>query len=129
MQISNVLPKLSARWSSNWKTRQLSRRLGNLALGFLGYLIMTILMMGVTAGIIINLVASRLQYPAIQFLAIVFLCLLGIITAHSFDADEDRFVQNKIYDEAERIETNTASPEIYELRKAVEELTDRVGHS
>jgi hypothetical protein len=70
-----------------------------------------------------------LQYPAIQFLAIVFLCLLGIITAHSFDADEDRFVQNKIYDEAERIETNTASPEIYELRKAVEELTDRVGHS
>jgi uncharacterized integral membrane protein len=129
MQISNVLPKLTERWSSNWKARQLSRRLGNLALGFLGYLIMTILMMGVTAGIIINLVAYRFQYPAIQFLAIVFLCLLGIITAHSFDADEDRYLQNKIYDEQERIEQNTASPEIYELRKAVEELTDRVGHS
>jgi len=27
-----------------------------------------------------------------------------------------------------RIEQNTTSPEVYELRKAVEELTDRVGH-
>ena len=129
MQISQVLPNLTKRWSSNWKTRQLSHRLGGLAFQFLGYLVSTMLIMGITAGIIRQIVTSTAQSSGIQFLALVYLCALGIVTAHSFDADETRFLLDKIYAEQERIEQNTTSPEVYELRKAVEELTDRVGHS
>jgi hypothetical protein len=87
MQISHVLPKLTERWSINWKARQLSRRLGGLAYQFLGYLVITLLSMGVAAGAVLQLVPPALQVPGIQFLALVYLCLLGIITAHSFDAD------------------------------------------
>ena len=129
MQISQVLPNLTKRWSSNWKTRQLSRRLGGLAFQFLGYLVMTLLTLGIWAGIIRQVVTASAQSPGTSFLALVYLCILGIVTAHSFDADETRFMLDKIYAEQERIEQNTTSPEVYELRKAVEELTDRVGHS
>ena len=129
MQISQVLPNLTKRWSSNWKTRQLSRRLGGLALQFVGYLVITLLIMGITAGIVRQVVITNAQSSGIQFLALIYLCCLGIVTAQSFDSDEIRFQLNKIYDEQVRIEQNTTSPEVYELRKAVEELTDRVGHS
>jgi hypothetical protein len=129
MQISQVFPNLTKRWSSNWKTRQLSRRLGGLAFQFLGYLVITLLIMGVVAGMVRQVLPITSQSSGIQFLALIYLCCLGIVTAHSFDTDEIRFLLDKIYGEAERIEQNTTSPEIYELRKAVEELTDRIGHS
>ena len=129
MQISNVLPNITKRWSTNWKARQLSRRLLGLAEQFAGLLVITLLMMGVAAGAVLQLVPAALHAGGIQFLALVFACCLGIVTAHSFDADEARFLANKTYDEMERIEQNTTCPEVYELRKAVEELTDRVGHS
>jgi hypothetical protein len=129
MQISHVIPNLTNRWSINWKARQLSRRLGDLAYQFLGYLIITLLSLGAFAGIITQILPAYEHAVTIQFTALIFLCTLGIITAHSFDTDETRFLLNKIYDEQIRIEQNTTSPEVYELRKAVEELTDRVGHS
>jgi hypothetical protein len=103
--------------------------MGGLAYQFLGYVVITLLMLGVFAGIVSQLIPIMEHTAAIQFTALVFLCLLGIATAHSFDADETRFLLNKIYDEQERIEQNTTSPEIYELRKDVEELTLRIGHS
>jgi hypothetical protein len=129
MQISNVLPKLTSHWSANWKARQLSRRLGGLAYQFLGYLVITLLILGIFAGLVGQVIPIQEHSVVIQFTALVFLCCLGIVTAHSFDSDEIKFLLNKIYDEQVRIEQNTASPEIYELRQAVEELTLRVGHS
>jgi hypothetical protein len=129
MQISQVLPNITKRWSSTWKARQLSRRLGGLAYQFLGYILITLLSLGASAGLVHQVVIPGLQSVGTQFLALVYLCSLGIVTAHSFDADEIRFLLNKIYDEQERIEQNTTSPEVYELRKAVEELTCRIGQS
>ena len=128
MQLSHVLPNLKTRWSSAWKIRRLSDRLGDLAFQFLGYLIITLLIIGAAAGIIASFLPSGLHSPAIQFLALVFLCLLGIVTTRSFDENHIQFLLDKLDGEMERIESCTSSPEVYELRKAVEELTLRIGH-
>lgn len=129
MQLSHVLPNLKIRWSTSWKNRQLSRRLADLALQFLGYLIITLLMIGTAAGLTVSILPPYLHALAIQFLALVYLCLLGIVSARSVDTNRILYMLDKLDAEMERIESNTSSPEIYELRKAVEELTDRVGHS
>jgi hypothetical protein len=129
MQTSQVFTNLSKRWAATWKTRRLSSRLVDLAFQFLGYLVITLLIMGVAAGIIHQLVPVVTQSPGIQFLALVYLCCLGIVTAASFDANHIKFLLENLFDEMERIELNTTSPEIYELRKNVEELTLRIGHS
>jgi hypothetical protein len=129
MQLSHVLPNLKNRWINAWKIRHLSHRLGDLALQFLGYVIITLLMIGTAAGLTVSMLPPDLHALAIQFLALVYLCLLGIVIARAFDTNHIQYLLAKLDSEMERIESNTSSPEIYELRKAVEELTDRVGHS
>ena len=129
MQISQVLPNLTKRWSSTWKARQLSRRLGGLAYQFLSYILITLLILGVAASMIHQLVSIYLQYAGTQFIALIYLCSLGIATAHSFDTDETRFLLKQISIDLDHIATTSGTADLDSIREAINELTIRMGQS
>jgi hypothetical protein len=114
---------------SNWKSRQISRRLRELSLQFAGYFIVTLLLMSTAAILIIYLLPAGIQNGSIQFLALIYMCCLGIVTAHSFDENHIKFQLDLIAADLERLTTNTASMEIESIIQAVNELTLRIGKS
>lgn len=129
MQLNHVLPALRNRWSANWKARHLSRRLAELAIQFLGYLVITILVLTVAAILILANVSSYLQMIGIQFLALIFICCLGIVTCRAFDTNGVQYLLHLISSDVERIAVNSGSLDIEALRQSVDELQERLRQS
>jgi hypothetical protein len=123
------LKSLTNRWSNNWKLHRLSKRLQELAIQFFFCLIFTLAILASAGGAAAYLLPPSYLVPCVEFLALIYLCLLGIETARLFDREELLHRLAEIEDAVEHSNNNLTSENINALTVALEELTIRMGIS
>ena len=134
MTISERLSMIKSNVRSRWKMRNLSHRISNLAIEFFLYLLWTIAIFGIVSAGIIKTFQSifglnnNLIGGGVAFLFFIYLILLGIVTARSFDRDYLNHRLDELQDAIEHDNNNLTSDCIDDLRHQIEELQFRIGH-
>jgi hypothetical protein len=127
MQLSQALPKLKARWMINWKKHNLPLRTFDLTMLFfirIGVTIFFFLLMG---SFILYLLPDFIKIVSLQFLALVYVLYMLIVTARSFDQDSIRFMLKQVSADMAHVVQNTGATNIESLRQDIAHLEDRLG--
>jgi VIT1/CCC1 family predicted Fe2+/Mn2+ transporter len=134
--MTTIFTNLTNRWKKQWINRDLTPRLGELASEFATRLLASLVIIGaVGAAIIYLLPYYLLPYQGIiavggvEFLALVYVLILGIATAHSFDENRVKFILEQIQLDLTHIGGLAGYSHLDDLKLSIDELTVRIGQS
>jgi flagellar biosynthesis protein FlhB len=83
-------------WKKAWQAQDLTDRLVELLQQALDYFLITLVMAGAAGAVAQLVLPAALVHPVIYFLALVYLLLLLIAVAHSFETNRTRYQLAKI---------------------------------
>jgi hypothetical protein len=95
---TNLFPRLVARWQARWKKEDMAWRLRELFIQSIGYVLMTLAMIGIIGSVAYTFLPLGVAEPGLIFLAIIYLLLLLITTVRLFDNNHTKYLTNKIED-------------------------------
>jgi hypothetical protein len=94
----SFISKLTVRWKRRWKTEDMAWRLRELVIQSIGYILMTLAMLGIIGSFAYTFLPLDVAEPGLLFLAIIYLLLLLITTVRLFDNNHTKYLTNKIED-------------------------------
>jgi hypothetical protein len=93
-----IISKLTIRAKARWKKEDLAWRLRELGIQAIGYVLMTLAMIGIIGSVAYTFLPLDVAEPGLIFLAIIYLLLLLITTVRLFDNNHTKYLTNKIED-------------------------------
>lgn len=91
-----IISFLIARWRLRWKQQDMSWRLRELSIQIIGYLLITIVLIGFFGLLTFYILPLFMVELGTKFLAILYLLILLITTAHCFDENHTKYLLEKL---------------------------------
>jgi uncharacterized membrane protein YphA (DoxX/SURF4 family) len=129
--MTTIFTNLTNRWKKQWINRDLTPRLGELASEFATRLLANLVIIGAVGAAIIYLLPYQgiIAVGGVEFLALVYVLILGIATAHSFDENRVKFILEQIQLDLTHIGGLAGYSHLDDLKLSIDELTVRIGQS
>jgi uncharacterized membrane protein YphA (DoxX/SURF4 family) len=129
--MTTIFTNLTNRWKKQWINRDLTPRLGELASEFATRLLASLVIIGAVGAAIIYLLPYQgiIVVGGVEFLALVYVLILGIATAHSFDENRVKFILEQIQLDLTHIGGLAGYSHLDDLKLSIDELTVRIGQS
>jgi hypothetical protein len=118
---------LTNRWKKQWTEQDITPRLRELTGEFLSRLLITLVITGAAGATIIYLLPDlvALTTAGIEFLALIYILMLGIATSHSFDNNRVNFILKQIQLDLVHIGDLAGYSHLDDLKKSIDELIVR----
>jgi hypothetical protein len=125
--MTTTIATLTNKWTANWKKQQLTKRLVSLSGSFLFSFIFTMVVLGSAGVVATALLPPGLATAAIEFLAVVYLLLLGLYLVVIFDLERVQHFFKQLLDAVEYSSNNITTENVNQLSMIVQELMERMG--
>jgi hypothetical protein len=104
-------------------------RLQELTGEFIARLLITLVITGAAGATFLYLLPNQMTISGVEFLAMIYLLILGITTARSFDENRINFILKQIQLDLSHIGDLAGYSHLDDLKKSIEELTIRMSQS
>ena len=126
---TNRITTLANHWKAHWAGNQMTARLKELIGEFLSRLLTSLVITGSAGATAVYLVPNHVTIWGVEFLALVYMLILGIATAHSFDENRVNFILRQIQTDLVHIGELAGYSHLDEIKRSIDELTTRMGQS